>query len=144
MKFEIKENSLMNGFQSIDDTLDKAQFVKHRSTEIGFDTNNSVEKAFKKIEEEFNELKAEVELYLKDNSIDITNLKKEMGDLLFSTNGLANQLGFKTKDCLNMTIEKFVFRTCYVEDKLRENGQDFSTGDIKQMCEWWKEAKKYM
>lgn len=28
-----------------------------------------------------------------------------MGDLLFSTSGLANQLGFKTKDCLNMTIE---------------------------------------
>lgn len=67
-----------------------------------------------------------------------------MGNLLFSTNGLANQLGFKTKDCLNITIEKFVFRTCYVEDKLHENGQDFSTGYIKQMCEWWKEAKKYM
>ena len=31
---------------------------------VGFDTNNTVEKAFKKIEEEFNELKAEVELYL--------------------------------------------------------------------------------
>lgn len=67
-----------------------------------------------------------------------------MGDLLFSTSGLANQLGFKTKDCLEMTIDKFVFRTCYVEDKLREKNQDFNTGDLKEMCDWWREAKKIM
>ena len=67
-----------------------------------------------------------------------------MGDLLFSTSGLANQLNFKTKDCLNMTIDKFLFKTCYVEDKLKENGQNFSNGSIEQMCDWWREAKKFM
>lgn len=139
---KIKENSLMNGFQNIENTLEKAQFIKNKSTEIGFNTNNTVEKAFKKIEEEFNELKEEVELYLKDNSIDTINIQKELGDLLFSTSGLANQLNFKTKACLEMTIDKFVFRTCYVEDKLQANAQDFSNGDINQMCAWWKEAKK--
>lgn len=144
MTIEIKQDSVMNGFQNIEDTLDKAQFTKHKSTKVGFDTNNTVEKAFKKIEEEFNELKAEVELYLKNNSIDITNIKKEMGDLLFSTSGLANQLNFKTKDCLNMTIDKFLFKTCYVEDKLKENSQNFSNGSIEQMCDWWREAKKFM
>lgn len=144
MTIEIKKDSVMNGFQNIENTLDKAQFVKKKSTEINFDTNNSVKTAFDKIEEEFNELKEEVMLYLQGKSTDITNLKKEMGDLLFSTSGLANQLDFKTKDCLEMTIDKFVFRTCYVEDKLHEQGQDFANGDMKQMCDWWCEAKKYM
>ena len=134
----------MNGFQDIENILDKAQFIKKKSTEINFDTNNTVKTAFDKIEEEFNELKEEVMLYLKGENTDITNLKKEMGDLLFSTSGLANQLGFKTKDCLEMTIDKFLFRTCYVEDKLHEQGQDFTNGDMKQMCDWWREAKKYM
>lgn len=133
----------MNGFQSIEDTLDKAQFIKGKSMEIGFNTNDSVKKAFEKIEEEFNELKEEVMLYLNTGS-NIVNLKKEMGDLLFSTGGLANQLNFKIKDCLEMTIDKFLFRTCYVEDKLNKNGKSFSDGDINQMSQWWKEAKKYM
>lgn len=140
---KIKEDSLMNGFQKIEDTLEKAQFVKAKSTEIGFDTNNTIEKAFKKIEEEFNELKVEVEKYLNNGSKNLVDLQKELGDLIFSTSGLGNQLNFKTKDCLEMTIDKFVFRTCYVEDKLKENGKNFSNGDIEQMCDWWREAKKY-
>ena len=57
MTIEIKQDSVMNGFQNIEDTLDKAQFTKHKSTTVGFDTNNTVEKAFKKIEEEVDEYK---------------------------------------------------------------------------------------
>jgi NTP pyrophosphatase (non-canonical NTP hydrolase) len=135
-------NSVMNGFQDIKNSMDKAQFVKKISTDIGFDTNNTLEKRFLKIKEEFDELKNEIDLYLNDNSIDAINIKKEMGDLLFAIGGLANMMNFSMTECLDLTIDKFVFRTCYVEKKLKEIGQDFSNGDINKMCEWWNEAKK--
>ena len=133
----------MTGFENIENTLEKAQFIKQKSTDINFDTNDTVEKAFAKIEEEFNELKEEVEKYLKNGGENLMDVKKEMGDLLFSTSGLANKLNIKTTDCLEMTVDKFVFRTRYVEKKLSENNQDFSNGNIEQMCGWWCEAKKF-
>jgi tetrapyrrole methylase family protein/MazG family protein len=139
-----KQDSVMfEGFKKNSNSLEQAQFVKKISTEIGFDTNDSIEKAFLKINEEFNELKDEIDKYLKDNlANNIINIKKEVGDLLFSIGGLANKFDFKMEECLKMTIDKFIFRRCYVEDELKKKGKNFENGNMEEMCKWWKEAKK--
>ena len=129
--------------------LDIAQQIKQKSTDVGFDTNNSVEKAFNKINEEFLELKEEVELYLKNSNSsnqnfqpDSTEVQKEMGDLMFAICALANKLGVRANDCLEMTVDKFTFRSKFVEEKLTKNGLTHKTCEITKMCEWWSEAKK--
>lgn len=139
--------------------LDLAQTIKQKSTDVGFDTNDSVEKAFDKIHEEFLELKEEVDAYsnsdsesesASSSSTNSTNktkpdsilIQKEMGDLMFAICALANKLGVRANDCLEMTVDKFTYRNQYVETKLHENGQDWKTGDITKMCEWWCDAKK--
>jgi len=137
------KDSVMNGYQEIENVMDKAQFAKKVTTDHGFDTNDSVEKAFNKITEEYEELKVEVENYIKEGK-NLIDLQKEMGDVLFAICGLANKLDIRAEDCLDMTVNKFVFRTCYIEKKLKEKGQDFSNGNIDEMCQWWNEAKQFI
>ncbi len=136
-----KKKRIMDGVGEIENTMDRAQFTKQQAVKVGFVLDDSVAGTFVKIAEEFDELKAEVESH-SSTSPNIENLQGEMGDLLFSICGLANKLGIKAEDCLQMTIDKFVFRTGYVEDKLLENGQDFSNGNMDNMCVWWEDAKK--
>ena len=241
MDSKLIEQSVMNGYQKFGNVLDQAQFIKKVSTDIGFDTNDSVAKAFDKIQEELKEVEDEVITYLDNKARNLIDLQKETGDLLFAVCGLANKINIKAKDCLEvkikliskddnredltildkaqflqekkkdigfcqkdnarnafqkikeefdmammeiqykhekkksdntakihtaignllfsvcglantvksradvcleMTIDKFVFRNCYVETKLKEAGKDFSTGDMRDMCRWWNEAKK--
>jgi len=135
----ITKGMIMNGYHDIGNVMDRAQFVKKSATAVGFDTNDSIEKAFDKVREEVEELKVEL-----DAGTDFTNIQKELGDVIFALCGLANKLDISAEDCLNMTIKKFVYRSRYVEKKLEDNGQNFSNGDINEMCAWWNEAKKFI
>lgn len=135
------QQRLMAGVDKIENTMDKAQFTKQKAVEVEFVPDDSIEGVFAKIAEEFDELKTEIQAHSSTNH-SIEKIQGEMGDLLFSICGLANKLSIKAEDCLQMTIDKFVFRTGYVEDKLLENGQDFTTGDLNEMCAWWEDAKK--
>jgi len=140
---KIEKDSAMYGVQNVEYILDQAQEIKKRATDIGFDVNNSPEKAYQKIKEEYDELGEELEVYSKNNSQEnLLKIKKELGDVFFALCALCNKLNLSAKETLELTNEKFVFRNFYVEKKLKEQNLDFKTASLDQMCKLWQEAKK--
>lgn len=57
------------------------------------------------------------------HTLKIQYIKEELGDLLFSIVNLARFLDVDTTEALNGTIDKFVNRFGFVEEKVIESGK---------------------
>lgn len=109
--------------------LMRAQKVQKRAAKAGLDFEN-VSQIYSKTEEELSEVKTAVE----QNS----NIKEELGDLLFSCVNIVRALGYDAEECLNLSTEKFISRFERVEQKAEENLKDLS---FKQLDKIWESIK---
>ena len=94
------------------------------------------DQAWQKVEEEKNELFAE--LQKPDN---VERIEEEYGDLLFALAAYGNYIGVNPDDALEKTNKKFRERFAYVEQKAREQGKGVQHLTIEEMIAFWKEAK---
>ena len=108
--------------------------VQSKAAKVGFDWDN-VEDALHKIKEEAEELEAACA------KNDVSNIKEELGDLLFSVVNVARFLNVDPEEALNSTSDKFIRRFSYVESKAKEQGLDLESMSLEDMDKLWEEAK---
>lgn len=114
--------------------LIRAEKVQKKAAKVGFDWDK-VEDAMKKVLEELNEVK---DVY-KGNNRD--KILEEIGDLTFSVVNVARFLDIDPENALNYTIDKFIKRFEFIEQKVRERNRDMNDMTLKEMDELWNEAK---
>jgi uncharacterized protein YabN with tetrapyrrole methylase and pyrophosphatase domain len=116
-------------------SLARAQRVTEWASGFGFDWP-TVEPVWKKVEEEWNELKTAV------SSEDKQRVGEEMGDLFLSLVNLSRFLNVEAEHALSEAVDRFRRRFAYVESKIRGEGRALSEATLEEMDLFWEEAKK--
>jgi len=128
-------HSLLDGVTLGLPALSRAAKLQKRAARGGFDWP-SIEGVVAKIEEELNEVRAELE------SGDEQALGEEIGDLFFACVNLARHAGFDPEASLRAANHKFEQRFRYMEERLETQGQDLEQCSLKEMDRLWLQAKK--
>lgn len=114
--------------------LMRAQKIQKRAKKAGFDWDD-VDGAFKKLDEEMNELKAAV---AEEND---SHIFEEYGDLLFSAVNVSRFLKIDSEQALNGATNKFVSRFEKVENLANQKGIDMKSSTLETLDKLWDEAK---
>lgn len=112
----------------------KAHRIQDKARNIGFDWEER-EQVWDKVNEEFNELKAEI------NNMDADKMEAEFGDLFFSLINAARLYKINPDNALERTNLKFIRRFNYLEEKTKEQGRSLKEMTLAEMDEIWNEAK---
>lgn len=112
----------------------KAHRIQDKARNIGFDWEER-EQVWDKVNEEFNELKAEI------NNMDADKMEAEFGDLFFSLINAARLYKINPDNALERTNLKFIRRFNYLEEKNKEQGRSLKEMTLAEMDEIWNEAK---
>ena len=105
--------------------------MQDKAAQVGFDWENK-NQVWEKVEEELNEFKTA------NNAKD---REEEFGDLLFSLINYARFENINPDDALEKTNQKFKKRFEYIEAKAEAKNLDLKSLGLRQMDEWWVEAK---
>ncbi len=136
-KIKLKEGkgkrSVLGGVPKSLPAMIKAIRIQDKARGVGFDWDRD-EAVFEKIEEELQELKAEV----KDNS---DKIDEEFGDVLFSLINYARFLELNPEDALEKTNKKFIKRFQFMEEQAREAGKSIENLSLAEMEGYWQKAK---
>jgi len=116
--------------------LIRAEKLQKRAAKVGFDWS-TVAGPLAKIEEELNEIKAE----LVDHQ-EPERLRDEMGDLLFSCVNLARHLGVDAESALRQANAKFEQRFRTLENHVGNQGDTVSGLSGEQLDTIWEKVKK--
>jgi len=123
--------------------LMQAQSVQSQASKLGFDWDG-ISGAFEKLEEEIEELKAEVtdksKAEIKANSSDI---EKELGDCMFALVNVARKLNLDAEAATLTCVHKFKSRFGYIEAQLAAAGKRLEDSDIEEMDALWEAAKRH-
>ena len=111
-----------------------ANRIASQASGVGFDWNDA-EKAFGKIDEEIEELRAEI----RSGRMDET--ENEIGDLLFAVANVARLLKINPEFALARTNKKFTSRFRFIESELKKRGQDIRQTTLEELDALWNQAK---
>ncbi len=114
--------------------LMKSVKVQNRAKDVGFDWTD-FRGALDKIDEELIEVKKELD----DNNID--KLEEEIGDLMFSVVNLSRFFNINPENALNITINKFINRFEFMEQKCIKDGKDMKSLTLEELDSLWNQAK---
>ncbi|NLJ78776.1 MAG: nucleoside triphosphate pyrophosphohydrolase [Tissierellia bacterium] len=120
--------SLMRGFK-----------VQQRASKIGFDWDD-VGGALTKVMEEYREVLESID-EVKGGGMD--KVEEELGDLLFAVVNVSRFLGINPEVALNRTINKFIGRFQFMEEKSTRIGKKLEDMSLEEMDLLWDEAKQY-
>ena len=123
--------------------LMQAQDVQKQASKLGFDWEG-VSGAFDKLDEEVEELKAELidksKAEINDNIIEI---EKELGDCMFALVNVARKLNLDAETATLTCVHKFKSRFSYIEAQLAAAGKRLEESDITEMDALWDAAKRH-
>lgn len=109
--------------------------VQEKAAKVGFDWDDA-EDAWKKVQEETEEF------HTAWHSQNREETEEELGDLLFAVVNVARFLKIQPELALTGTINKFIRRFEYIEEKSREMGRELTGMTLEEMDALWNEAKK--
>lgn len=132
---ENKQSGYLDGITSSMPALRWSDKLQKRAAHHGFDWAD-IQPVFDKINEEINELKAEI--VIGDNKARIAD---EMGDILFASASLSRHLGVNPEQALRDSNRKFIMRFEIVERLLREDNMQMEECSVDVLEEYWKKAK---
>jgi len=115
--------------------LIKAYRIQDKARNVGFDWDEK-EQVWDKVQEEFNELKAEIQ------QMDAGKMEEEFGDLLFSMINAARLYKINPENSLERTNRKFIRRFNYLEEQTLKQGKNLKEMSLEEMDKYWEEAKK--
>ncbi|MGP5660967.1 nucleoside triphosphate pyrophosphohydrolase [Psychrobacter celer] len=123
--------------------LMQAQSVQSQASKLGFDWEG-VAGAFEKLEEEIEELKAEVRDKSKaEIKANISDIEKELGDCMFALVNVARKLSLDAEAATLTCVHKFKSRFGYIEAQLAAAGKRLEDSDIEEMDALWEAAKRH-
>jgi nucleoside triphosphate diphosphatase len=132
-----KKTSLLDGVSHKLPALLEAYQLTTKAARVGFDWRDATQ-VFEKMEEETNELRAEIERGERDEKA----LADEVGDLLFVVTNLARKLNLEPEMALKAANRKFRRRFGYIETQLAEQGRGCAEASLEEMDALWNEAKR--
>jgi MazG family protein len=137
LKLKEKEGnkSVLGGIPAILPALIKAYRIQDKAKGVGFDWDERSQ-VWDKVQEEINELKAEVEQQDQDK------IEAEFGDVLFSLINAARLFGVNPENALERTNQKFIKRFNYLESKTIQQGKSLRDMTLAEMDVYWNEAKQ--
>jgi XTP/dITP diphosphohydrolase len=135
-KLKLKEGktSVLEGVPKSLPAMVKAIRIQEKARGVGFDWNNS-QQVWDKVQEELSELKIEVE------KGDEQKTTEEFGDVIFSLINYARFVRVNPEDALEKTNKKFIQRFQYMEQQIKDKGQEMSDLSLQEMDVYWNEAK---
>jgi len=113
----------------------RAHRVQEKAAQVGFDWEQ-VRDVFAKVREEIGELESAVA------QGETAQIKDEMGDLLFALVNLSRFLNVQSELALHDTVERFVGRFRYIEQRAAELGRPLDEMTLAEMDALWNEAKR--
>jgi XTP/dITP diphosphohydrolase len=113
----------------------KAHRIQDKARNAGFDWEQK-EDVWEKVQEEFNELKVEI------NDMNPDKMEYEFGDLFFSLINAARLYKINPDNALEKTNQKFIYRFNYIEQKAKEIGKSLKEMSLEEMENYWQEAKQ--
>jgi len=123
--------------------LMQAQSVQSQASKLGFDWEG-ISGAFEKLEEEIEELKAEVRDKSKaEIKANISDIEKELGDCMFALVNVARKLSLDAEAATLTCVHKFKSRFGYIEAQLAQLGKSLEDSDIEEMDALWEAAKRH-
>ncbi len=111
--------------------LTGAMTISHKAASTGFEWEN-IKDVIDKVDEEIIELKQAI------SNQNITDIKSELGDVIFTLVNIARWFNINPEDSLSETNKRFLDRFAYMELALNENISTQSKEDLKQL---WQRAK---
>ena len=122
---------LLEGIPKILPALMRAEKIQEKAARVGFDWPN-VNGALDKVREEIEELgRAENE----------AQIQEEWGDIFFALVNVARLKNIEPEQALQACNDKFTRRFNYIEDNIKQAGQDFSDLNLEEMDVLWNESK---
>ena len=123
--------------------LMQAQDVQKQASKLGFDWEG-VSGAFDKLDEEIDELKAElIDKSQTEVKANIADIEKELGDCMFALVNVARKLNLDAETATLTCVHKFKSRFGYIEDQLAAAGKRLEDSDINEMDALWEAAKQH-
>ena len=123
--------------------LMQAQDVQKQASKLGFDWEG-ISGAFDKLDEEIDELKAEVvDKSPEETKANIADIEKELGDCMFALVNVARKLNLDAETATLTCVHKFKSRFGYIEDQLAAAGKRLEDSDINEMDALWEAAKQH-
>ena len=126
--------SVLEGIPKHLPALMKSEKVQKKAAKVGFEWEKT-EDVWKKVEEEMSELQSAVASKNKKHT------DEEFGDLLFSLVNYARFINVNPEEALHATVQKFITRFQYIEQKLIGQGKDIHKTSLEEMDVLWNEAK---
>ena len=127
--------SVLSGVPQALPSVIKAYRIQEKARNVGFDWEDK-EDVWDKVQEELNELKAELMRGDKEKST------HELGDFLFSVINAARLYKLNPDTALEHTNQKFTRRFNYIEEHSIKAGKPLTEMTLAEMDELWNEAKK--
>lgn len=134
---EISAASILDNVPGVLPALTRAEKLQTKAAKVGFDWPD-LQPVMDKIEEEWDELGAEIEKRDTDNAAKVA---EEFGDFLFSVVNLGRHLGIDPEHALRQTNAKFVRRFQHIEETLSAEKRDIETASLDEMEAIWQSAK---
>lgn len=113
----------------------KAYRIQDKARGVGFDWEKP-HQVWDKVQEELNELRAEVESNASQEKIE-----EEFGDLLFALINYSRFINVNPENALERTNKKFMKRFAYLEAKTQAANKDMHKMTLDEMDVFWNEAK---
>ena len=127
--------TVLEGVPAALPTLVKAHRIQDKARNAGFDWSVR-EQVWDKVQEEFAELKAEIDC------MDADKMEAEFGDLFFSLINAARLYKINPDNALERTNLKFIRRFNYMEQKVLQSGRSLKEMSLEEMDAYWDEAKE--
>jgi MazG family protein len=138
-KLKLKEKdgnrSVLAGVPETMPSMIKAFRMQDKARGVGFDWDHR-EQVWGKVQEEFNELMAEIDV------LDADKMESEFGDLFFSLINAARLYQINPDNALERTNHKFRSRFNYLEEKTMQQGRSLRKMTLDEMDVIWEEAKR--
>lgn len=127
--------SVLEGIPRALPALIYAQRTQEKAASVGFDWPN-LEPVLAKLAEE------EAEFQEALASGEISAIREELGDMLFTLVNLARKLHIDAESVLKETSRKFHGRFHYIEEHYRQNGENIHEASLEELDALWDLAKK--
>ena len=139
LKLKEGKKSILSGVPRSLAPLVQAMRIQEKAKQVGFEWDNK-EQVWEKVEEEANELKAEVQAMDKGKG-SVEKMEEEMGDLLFSIVNYARFLNIDPDQALARTNKKFMKRFQAMEEVVAAEGKQMTDLNLAEMDAIWNTVK---
>lgn len=129
------ENHLLEGTPRSMPALKRAQKITAAAARHGFDWLNA-DDVLKKLQEEL----AELDAARKSGNAEL--IEEETGDIFFTLVNLSRFLSVDAENALTGTIDKFLRRFAYINQRLLADGKSIDGATLAEMDKLWDEAKE--